>query len=331
MIRPEVIVTVDGVPVSGAFFERLISLTITDREGIQADQLELTFTDGFPHFQSPRRGAVVNVNFVAGLVSAFAGSFVVNQVEFACLPYRITVRAHSADLRSDMKTNRTRYWDNATVRKIVEDIAAGYDLETRIADEVSDHEYEWIGQQDESDLHFLERLARRHSALFTIKNGTVLWLARGTGQSADGTTLAPAVLLRTDLIEGTCRMSEGDIDRYATVKAYWQDRKEARRQEVVVPADPEATGEHVLRDTYASKGEAEKAAQSHAREMLRGNVTANAAIEGRPTLMAGQPFQFAGVRPVVDGRAFIAETVTHSFSKSGGLRTQVAGKLKADA
>lgn len=52
---------IDGVPVSGLFFERLISLNITDREGIQSDTLELVFKGVSPHFASPRRGAVASV------------------------------------------------------------------------------------------------------------------------------------------------------------------------------------------------------------------------------------------------------------------------------
>lgn len=61
MTHPKVLVDIDGVPVSGLFFERLINLNITDREGIQSDTLELVFNDAAPHFASPRRGAVASV------------------------------------------------------------------------------------------------------------------------------------------------------------------------------------------------------------------------------------------------------------------------------
>ena len=36
MTHPKVLVDIDGVPVSGLFFERLISLNITDREGMRS-------------------------------------------------------------------------------------------------------------------------------------------------------------------------------------------------------------------------------------------------------------------------------------------------------
>lgn len=330
MTHPRILVDVDGVPVSGAVFERLVSLTITDREGLRSDTLELVFNDAPPHVRSPRRGAVVRVHLLNGAGGGFAGAYVIDRVEVACLPYTITVKGHSADLRAEMKTNRTRHWDAAPVKDIVEEKARDHGLNSKISDAVSGHVHDWIGQQDESDLHFLDRLARRHGALFTVKNGVLLWLERGTGKTADGTAISPAVIAAPSIVAGTCRMSETDVDRFATVKAYWQDRKGARRREVVVEADPDAGGEHVLRDPYGSKEEAESAARAAAREMMRGLIETSCTVIGHPELMAGQPIVYAGVRPYVDGRAFILETVRHSFTKAGGLITAFTGRSKAE-
>ncbi|MBR9651931.1 phage late control D family protein [Thalassovita aquimarina] len=326
MTHPRILVTVDGAPVSGAFFDRLVSLTITDREGIRSDMLDLVFDDAAPHFQSPRRGARVEVT----MNGTFVGAYVIDRVEFSCLPYAIAVKGHSADLRSDMKASKTRHWDAASVKDIVVEKAGDHGLLSKISDAVSGHVYDWIGQQDETDLHFLHRLAQRHGALFTIKNGALLWLERGAGKKADGTAIAPAQVFAPSIIQGSCRVSETDADRFATVKAYWQDRKGAKRHEVVVDADPQAIGERVLRDPYSSKEEAEAAARAAAREITRGLIETACSIVGRPGLMAGQPVVYSGVRPLVDGREFILETVKHSFTKSGGLRTAFTGKLKAE-
>lgn len=327
---PKVSVSVDGAPMGGGFFSALVSLTVTDREGIRSDTLKMVFNDPPPHFQSPRRGAQVDVDLANLVGGSFVGSYIIDRVDYACLPYTISVNGHSADLTSALKENKTRHFDDMTVRQIVEKIAGDHGLTPRISDAVSGHLYEWIGQQDESDLSFLERLARRHGALFTIKNGALLWLERGAGKNADGTSIPAVTVIPTTIVTGTCRMSESDVDRFKTVKAYWQDRREARRQEVVIEADPEATGEHVLRDPYSSREEAEAAARAAVREMLRGLIETSCTIIGRPALMAGQPVKYAGVRPHVDGREFIPSMVQHSYSKTAGLRTQFTGKLKAE-
>lgn len=330
MTHPKVLVDIDGVPVSGLFFERLVSLNITDREGIRSDTLELVFNDAAPHFASPRRGAVASVTILSGAGGGFAGAYVIDRVDHKCLPYTITVSGHSADLRSEMKTSKSRHWDDTSVKDIVTEIAGEYGLEPKISDAVSGHVYPWIGQQDESDLNFLERVAKRHGALFTIKNGALLWLERGAGKTADGTSVPAAVVIPTSIVEGSCRVSENDVDRFGKVKAFYQDRGNAKRQEVIVDGDPEADGEHVIRDPFGSKAEAQAAAEAFVREMMRGLVKTSCAIVGRPALMAGQPLKYLGVRPGVDGREFIAEMVKHSYTKSGGLRTSFEGKLKAE-
>lgn len=326
----DVSVSVDGVPVSGIFFERLVSLTVTDREGIGADALTLVFSDAAPHFQSPRRGAVVSVSIVSlDRAASFVGSYVVDRVSFHCAPYTISVGAHSADLRSSLKAKKSRHWDDIAVSDLVARIAGEHGLTSKVSPDVSSHVYDWIGQQDESDLNFLDRLSKRHGALFTIKGGVMLWLSRGAGLTASGLSVPPAVVPVSSLVEGTCVISETDVDRFKTVKAFYHNRAGAARGEVVVAGDPVGESEHVMRDPYSSEGEARAAASSYVREMLRGMVTASASVVGNPSLMAGQPLAFVGVRPNVDGRLFITELVQHSYSKGAGLVTKFQAKLKA--
>ncbi|MBT2130134.1 phage late control D family protein [Aliiroseovarius lamellibrachiae] len=327
MTHPKVLVDIDGVPVSGLFFKRLVKLSVTDREGIQSDALEMTFNDDEPHFASPRRGAVASVTIQSGDVG-FAGSYIIDRVDHSCLPYTITVGGHSADLRSEMKTGKSRHWDDVSVKEIVAEIAADHGLKSKISDVVSGHVYSWIGQQDESDLHFLRRLAKRHGALFTIKNGTLLWLELGAGKTADGTVVPSVKIVRTEIILGTCKTFESDVDRFGAVKAFYQDRGSATRQEIVVKGDPEADGEHVIRDPFSSKEEAQAAAEAYVKEMLRGLMTTSCSIVGRPSLMAGQPISYFGVRPGIDGREFITELVKHTYTKKGGVRTSFDGKLR---
>lgn len=328
-MQPKITVTVDGAPVPGLFFERLISLVITDREGIRSDMVEMTFDDAPPHFAPPRRGAVVAVTISARGAAGFVGSYVVDRVDMACLPYTLTVRGHSADYRSAMKTTKTRHWDGQTVGNIVRQIAGEHRLAPKVSEAVSGHLYPWIGQQEETDLAFLERLAARHGALFTIKAGVLLWLRRGAGETADGTSMPPAVILPGALIEGSCRVSETDVDRFATVTAHWQDSAGAARRSVTVEGDPDGAGDHVLAAPLSSEAEARAAAEAAAQEMRRGVTEMSCTVAGHPGLMAGQPVIFRGLRPSVDGREFILETVRHAFAKGSGLRTSMSGRLRA--
>lgn len=160
---PTIAVSVDGKSIVGAAWERLIRLEVTDREGIRSDGVTIEFDDSFPRFVSPRRGAVLTVTIgYAG--EEFSGDYVVDQVEYACLPHKITVSGHAADLREELKTAKSRHWDDTSVGTIVRQIAGEHGLLASVAEAVGAHVYDWIGQLEESDLAFLERLARRHGA-----------------------------------------------------------------------------------------------------------------------------------------------------------------------
>ena len=50
---------------------------------------------------------------------------------------------------------------------------------------------------------------------------------------------------------------------------------------------------------------------------------------GDPSIRAGAPLIYVGVRPELDGISFIIETATHTLNKSG-YTTQVEAKLGGD-
>lgn len=69
---------------------------------------------------------------------------------------------------------------------------------------------------------------------------------------------------------------------------------------------------------------AAKAKADHLKsETIRTSVT----VFGDPTIRAGAPFRYVGVRPELDAIEFIVETATHRLSKAG-YTTDIEAKLK---
>ncbi|KZL28377.1 phage late control D family protein [Pseudovibrio sp. WM33] len=329
-MRPIVKVSIDGKPVSGLFLERLISIRVVDREGTRSDTVDLELEDGTPFVALPKPKAKIKVWMgyaTSGLV--YKGEYTASEIEVQCLPYLLNVPGQGADVTEDLKTQKERHFDNKSVKDIVKQIAGEHGLKPVIHDAVAAHVYEWLGQQSETDMHLLERLARRHGALFAIKDGRLVFAEKGTGKSASGKELPVQTISQSQIIEGSCRVRFGDRGRYKTIKAYYQDPNKARRVGVEAQGDKNGKGTYKIRETFSSEGEAREAAKARAKELLRGEVTTTVSIEGRPDFLAGQPFTYAGVRPGVDGLEFIAEGVTHSYSKGGGLLTEIEGKAKA--
>lgn len=329
-MHPIVEVTVDGQPVAGTFYERLVSLSVVDKEGVSSDTFTAELNDGPPDFLAlPRTGALVDIRlgYRPGGVSSL-GVFTADKVQAKCLPYGLSISGKAADLRSGkLKENQERHWDKTPLSDIVSEIAGEAGLQPAISGAVGAHQYEWLAQQDESDIHFLERLARRHNALFTIKHGRLIFAERGSGFGAGGGFVGTVFVTPDRIIPGTCAFEANDRTKYSKVVAYYQDRDKAERVEVEADADAEGDSIFRITEPFADVAEADKAAQSKAKDLQRGKGAASVTIVGDTAVIAGAPLIFEGVRPGLDGVPYIIETVSHEYSKGAGYRTKIDAKL----
>lgn len=321
MKTPRAEITVNGKPVASIFNDRLISVTIVDKEGATSDTITCDLNDGFPFAEIPKKGDEIGAKLgYAETGVADFGTFIADDPEVQCLPYGMTVNGKGANVRDKAKQHRSRHWDNKTVKQIVEQIAGENGLSSRVDDEVGSHEYKWFAQQDESDLHVVERLARRHDALFTIKNKTLIFKKKGEG-------VGGVIASRANIVEGTCRTVFAHRFKYKKVKARVQDRDKAELVEVEEESDDEGTADYTMPEPFADEGEAKKAVKAKAKDLKRETIRTSVTLYGDPAIRAGAQFTYVGVRPELDGVEFIIEAATHKLSKSG-YTTDVEAKLK---
>lgn len=331
-MHPTVTLTVDGAAVAGAFYERLISLEIVDHEGVQADTFSAELNDGPPIFLAlPRKGAVVvpTLGYLEVGTRSF-GRFTIDQVTVECLPYKMKISGKQADLRRGaLKGRRERHWRKTTLGAVVGDVAKDAGLVPKIASRFADQAVDWVGQLDESGIHFLERLARRTGALFAIKDGNLVFAERGAGLSVSGGALPPLVLTPADIVAGSCSFEEADRGKHKKVVAYSHDRDKARRLEVEVGGEADGDGVYRIPEVFADPAEADRAATAKAKALKTGGRRVSVEIPGDTSVRSGRPMIFAGVRPGLDVQRFVIETATHTFSKRNGYRTKIDGKAAA--
>ncbi|MBD8556919.1 phage late control D family protein [Rhizobium sp. CFBP 8762] len=327
-MTPVVEITVDGKPVAGAFYERLVSLTVTDKEGVGSDTFDMELFDSPEAFLAiPRKGAKVEIRLGYGQAGSL-GQFTVDKVSIKCLPYSMSISGKAADLASGkLKERQERHWDGKTVKEIVDDIAAESGLTASVDPELGKHRYEWLGQQDESNVQFMRRLEQRHNALFTIKNGRLVFAKRGSGLSASGAFVGTVTITPDIISPGSCSFETNDRTRYSKVVAYSQDKDKAERVEIEAEADAEGDSVYRIPEPYADLAEADKAAQAKAKDLKRGEGSASVKVVGDTSITAGAPLLFSNVRPGLDGVPYIIETATHTFSKGGGYMTEISAKL----
>lgn len=92
-IAPAFMLTLDGDDITQNFSDRLISLTMTDNRGFEADQLDIELDDTDGLIELPPRGAKLTL-WLGWQGSALLnkGSFTVDEIEHRGAPDTLTIR-----------------------------------------------------------------------------------------------------------------------------------------------------------------------------------------------------------------------------------------------
>ncbi|MDY4385085.1 phage late control D family protein [Pectobacterium aroidearum] len=333
---------------------RLLSLSLTDNRGFEADQLDIELDDSDGLLQLPRRGAVLSV-FLGweGEALIGKGDFTVDEIEHRGTPDTLTIRARSADFRGSLNSRRELSYHDTTLGAIVEQVAKRNNLAPMLADGFAGIKIPHIDQTQETDAVFITRLAERNGAIVAIKAGRLLFIRPGTGKTASGKPIPQQMIERSDGDQHS--FSLADRGAYTGVTASWLHTKEpqpekpktvkVKRQKKVLlhqgaqpqkthpkakkaKKEPEAregdylvgTDENVLALTtvFATKAQATRAAQAKWNKLQRGVAEFSITLAmGRADLFPETPVQVSGFKQVIDEQEWTISKVTHSLSNSG--------------
>ena len=183
-----------------------------------------------------------------------------------------------------------------------------------------------IDQTHESDLHFLNRLARQHDAVATVKNKHLLFLPINGTKTSTGNELPTATITRADGDQH--RYHSADRNAYTGVRAHWHDAGKAEKRSVLA-----GTGEREkkLKDTYATEADALAAAKAEQQRVERGKATMELTLAmGRPELAPQTQVRAAGFKPEIDATPWVVVKLTHSLG-DGGLTTRMELETKREA
>ncbi len=188
-------VLADGKDFTAQVRDRSLSLTITDEAGYRSDSLELRLDDRGGAIELPRKGAEIEVSLgYRGQPPVRMGLYVVDEIILAGPPDTFTARARAANMRQSLKQQKTRAWHDLTIGQVLAAIAAEHGLEPRVGQSLKTIQLPHADQTDESDLHFLTRMARNHRAIAKPLGPWLLFVPRGEAKTATGRKVAPAAI-----------------------------------------------------------------------------------------------------------------------------------------
>lgn len=312
---PDFSLILDSSDISNSVKDRLINLTLIDKRGLEADQLDLTLSDHDGRLSLPRRGVPITcyMGWKGGKL-VDKGTFTVDEVQHSGSPDKLTITARSADFRQGFTEQKERSWHEKSLAEIVETIAADYQLKTIIAEPLQQIAIAHIDQTHESDAHLLSRLAMTHDAIATIKNNHLLVLPLGYSKTVSGLNLQSITLTRQQSSEHCYREADRQA-RYTGTKAHWADKTTAEMHSVIIGAEGYLKN---LRSPYASQSEATAAAEAAWQRLQRGQQSMEITLtKGRADIIPESPVRLTGWKAPIDHIRWLTREIRHSINDSG--------------
>lgn len=327
---PQAVIKVNGQLIASDFNSRLISVSVEDKSGVTSDSITLELRDGTPFVEIPKKGDILEawLGYKETGV-AYLGKFTIDDPENSMFPFKISISGKGADMRDGLKSQKSRHWDNKTVKEIITEIAADNNLEPKIDETIGAHKYEWLRQEDESDIHFAERLAKRHGAIFTVKDGKLIFSKKGSTKTTTGKDITPVVASPENIVADKARVKFSYRSKFKNVKAHVQNKKISSREVATEESDVEGTTDYEIAEPFADKEEAKAAANAKAKELKSKTATNSVTLVGDTTIRSGTPFSYQNCRPEVDDLLFTIDTANHQISKSG-YTVAVEANINAD-
>lgn len=304
---------INGDEVSAGVANRLMSLTLTDNRGLEADVLEVTLSDHDGALAIPPKGAVLELRLgwhTTGLV--YKGAFIANEITHQGTPDTLTIRAMSADLKDTLKQKKERSFDNTTLGKIVEQIAHEHNIVAEIEPTLAAKEIYHV-DQNESDISLLTRLAEEFDAAACIKDDVLLFLPIGTHKTIGGADL-PWYLIDRSL--GDSHNYSETSDNITGVRTYFYDV--AKKDKVAVLAGNEDETVKEIRYVHRDQASATDTAVAFYRKAQR--ATAHLSYDlahGDPVLIPEMPVIVFNLKDTIDAMDWTLTNITHSLGDDG--------------
>lgn len=332
MLRTPVLqLTADNKPLNDKVMARLMTVSVTDNKNLDADELTITLDDHDGTLEMPKRG--VRLQCWMGFEDSDVhdmGTYVVDGCEWSGTPDTLSITAKSADFKSSLKSGHSQSYHNKTLGDIADTVAKRQQLTLSIKPELVSIDVGHVDQTDESDIHLLTRLCHQYGAVVNIKHGKLLIFTANANVSVSGHPLDITVITRQtgDQFRYSVEDRQGD---YTGVSARYQDKGQATKKTATAGnvekrggGDDPNTKTKRLKGAYKSK---QAAAAAAAAEMKRikdeqARFSINTAY-AYPAVTTESPIQLQGFKAEIDALRWTVDKAVHSYSKSGGLTTQL--------
>lgn len=313
---PQWVLTYQGRDITADVSQMVTAISYVDRLGGAAGEIEVQLADSDKRWQGlwfPRAGDLVNL--LVGYRNERllpCGDFQVDDLELTGPPDSLHLRCLAAWITPAVRTLNNASFENATAIQVAQTIASKYGLTIVGASDGPNPAYARITQKNESDLHFLERLATTNGYEFTIRGTQLIFYSYQTLESQPPV----ATLQRSDLISFAFRVKTHRIYKAAQV-AYLNPATKQLVTQDVAAAKTVAPGDTLKLVSRCENGQqALLRAQSALHKANKVRAVARLTMPGATEICAGNNVVLAGFG-ANDG-IYIVETARHCLTQTNG-------------
>ena len=360
-LTPVAKLSINGKPFNTDALSRIISISLTDKSGFEADELTVSLSDHDGALALPPKSAEITIALgylETGIVDK--GSYKITEVSWSGAPDTLHIIAQSADTSDRFSEAKEKSWHKTSLKEIIESIAAANGYTPIIGKAYQDEKIDHIDQSNESDAAFLSRLAERYDAIATVKHGRLLFVSSGEATTAGGQPLPTIRITRNSGDQYAFRYS--NTESYNAVRAYYIDKQTGKKHEVVITEDNydpvkktvtttkkyktkrkdgkthktttkevteikqvDTAGKKIktLRHTYQSPKTAATGARAAYKKLKRGAMEFDISLAiGRPDVAPESPVTLQGFKPEIDAEKWVGKETVHTLD-GNGLTTAV--------
>ncbi|WP_366654416.1 contractile injection system protein, VgrG/Pvc8 family [Fodinicurvata sp. EGI_FJ10296] len=311
----------DNTDITESIADRLVSLSVEDQAEDKSDRLTLEIDDrpdgeGRP-VALPAIGTRLDLWLgyrETGL--AEIGHYRVDELGYAGPPARLDIKARAAAMAGPIRSRQSRSWHRVTLGDIARRVAGDHGLDPRVDAALADLPVPHADQQGESDLAFLNRIARGHDAVARPHGDWLILAPRGRARAATGEALDVLTLTPGDVSTWSythaARRESGEAGQGGGMRAWWWDHEAGERRSVERGSPPfeEVTWIH------HSEAEARAAVGTETNTRERNKAELSLTLPGRADVVAEGRLRLADWRPEIPTDWRITR-VTHRLAARG--------------
>jgi len=326
-VKPAFKITSDKKDVTALIAQRLVSINITDETGLVSDTCEILLDNRDEKLEIPARGAVLEVSLgYDDKPLTKMGSYIVDDLEVSSPPLQMRVVGKASNtldknLSKKIKAPKSKSWHGYSLVGIITAIANNNGFKAAIDEYFTQIYISHLDQTDESDISFLNSLAKDYGAFVKLSLGRMLFFRKGTSISTSGKELPTIKLSSKELSNWKLRVS--DMEKFGKVIAKWHNFATGKEEDVFAGSDDPA---YTMRYKFVSSSRALEAAKAKLAEFKRGAENLNFSTSGNPNLSAENKVIFTDIK-YLKNKNWIITSVNHSLSDQG-FTTQVTAIIK---